>query len=53
MRMEGVVRKMQGILVFNHSTMRERMLLNPYRRSLQFFCKIMDIGLKKTFTSSY
>jgi hypothetical protein len=29
MRMEGVVRKMQEILVYNHSNMREKMLLDP------------------------
>jgi hypothetical protein len=53
MRMEGVVRKMQEIFVSNHSTTREKMLLDPYKKTLRSFCKNMDIGLEKTLTSSY
>jgi hypothetical protein len=53
MRMEGVVRKMHEIFVSNHSTMREKMLLDPCKKSLQSFCKNMDIDLEKTLTSGY
>jgi hypothetical protein len=48
-----LLERCKGSLISNHSTMRERMLLDPCKRSLQSFCENMDIGLEKSFTLGY